>query len=399
MRVPSAGLIAIFGVLSALGCDPSKSAAAAPPSGPVEVGVVVLEEKPVVLTTELPGRLSPYRVAEVRARVNGIVQKRLFEEGAEVKAGDDLFVIDPGPYKAAYESAAAALARAEATVNHARVQADRTAKLVSEGLSSKQENDNAVANLRVAEAEKASAIAAVKTAKINLDYTAVEAPVAGRIGRAAVTEGAYVQQSSATLMAVVQQLDPMYVDLTWSSAEVMRLKRDIESGKLKSSGGQADVKIVLEDGSVYPEAGKLQFADVTVDSSTGSISLRALVPNPRALLLPGMFVRARLEEGTAPAGILVPQRGVTRDPNGRATALVVTSENKVERRTLVTERELGDAWLVTEGVKPGDQIIVEGLQKVRPGAEVTTVPAKTDKDAKDKGGKPEDAKDKKQGAP
>jgi len=200
-----------------------------------------------------------------------------------------------------------------------------------------------------------------------------------------VTEGAYVQQSSATLMAVVQQLDPLYVDLTWSSSEVLRLRRDIDSGKLESAGGQAAVRIVLEDGSVYGEPGKLQFADVTVDQSTGSIALRALVPNPKAALMPGMFVRARIEEGTAPNAMLVPQRGVTRDPGGRATALVVGAENKVERRTLVTERELGDAWVVTDGLRPGEQVIVEGLQKVRPGAVVVPVPAKSHEPEKAKG--------------
>jgi membrane fusion protein, multidrug efflux system len=376
-----------------LGCSPEKSAAATAAQGPVEVGVVTLKEETVTLATELPGRLSAFRVAEIRARVNGIVQKRLFEEGSEVKAGDDLFVIDPAPYKAAHESALAAYAKADANLKNARVQSERVTQLNKEGLASKQEVDNAVAQVRVAEADLAAAAAAVKTAKINLDYTKVEAPVSGRIGRAEVTEGAYVQQSTATLMAVVQQMDSMYVDITWSSADVLRLKRDLESGKLKNGGGQAEVKIILEDGRVYPEAGKLQFADVTVDQSTGSISLRAVVPNPRGELLPGMFVRARLEEGTAPAAILVPQRGVTRDANGRATALVVTAEKKVERRTLTATREVGDAWLVTDGVKAGDQVIVEGVQKVRPGADVSPVPAKENKDAKDAPG------DKKQGAP
>ena len=252
-----------------LGCSPEKSAAATTAPGPVEVGVVTLKEEPVVLATELPGRLSALRVAEIRARVNGIVQKRLFEEGSEVKAGDDLFVIDPAAYKAAHESALAAYAKADANLKNARVQSERVTQLNKEGLSSKQEVDNAVAQVRVAEADLAAAAAAVKTAKINLDYTKVEAPVSGRIGRAEVTEGAYVQQSTATLMAVVQQMDSMYVDITWSSADVLRLKRDLESGKLKNGGGQAEVRIILEDGRVYPEAGKLQFADVTVDQSTG----------------------------------------------------------------------------------------------------------------------------------
>jgi membrane fusion protein (multidrug efflux system) len=308
--------------------------------------------------------------------VNGTVQRRLFTEGSDVKAGQPLFEIDPAPYQAAMASARAQLARAEASIASNRLQAQRFEELVAENAVSRQEYDDAVAKLKASEAEVASGRAAVETARINLGYTTVRAPVSGRIGRAAVTEGAYVQQAQATLLATIQQLDPVHVDLTQSSTEVLRLRRDLEAGRLKSAGpGKAKVKLLLEDGREYGLDGELQFADVTVDPSTGSIALRALFPNPRRELLPGMFVRARLDEGVNPQALLVPQQGVTRDQKGQPTALVVTAERKVERRQLVTERAVGDAWLVTAGLKAGEQVIVEGLQKVRPGAEVSPVPA------------------------
>ncbi|HSD21499.1 MAG TPA: efflux RND transporter periplasmic adaptor subunit, partial [Anaeromyxobacter sp.] len=361
------------------GC--SKKAAPAAP-GPVEVGVVTLAPTRVTLTKELPGRTSAYRVAEVRARVNGIVQKRLFTEGSDVKEGQRLFVIDPAPYQAALDAAKAQLARAEATIAAARLQAQRHTELVAENAVSKQDYDDAIAKLKASEADVAAGRAAVQTARINLGYTMVTSPVSGRIGRSAVTEGAYVQQAQATLLATVQQLDPVYVDVTQSSAEVLRLRRDLAEGKLQRAGReQVKVKLVLEDGREYGLDGALQFADVTVDPSTGSIGLRALFPNPRGELLPGMFVRARLEEGVNPEALLVPQQGVARDQKGQPTALVVTTEKKVERRQLVTERAIGDAWLVTDGLKAGDQVIVEGLQKVRPGAEVKPVPANAPKHA------------------
>lgn len=358
-------------LLSACG---QKSAAKAS-GGPVEVGVVTLAPTAVTLTKELPGRTSAFRVAEVRARVNGIVQKRLFAEGSDVKAGQPLFVIDPAPYQAALEGAKAQLARAEARIASAQMQAQRYTELVAENAVSRQEADDAVATLKAAEADVAAGRAAVQTARINLGYTTVTSPLSGRIGRSAVTEGAYVQQGQATLLATVQQLDPVYVDLTQSSAEALRLRRDHAEGKLQRAGqGQAKVQLVLEDGRVYGLDGTLQFADVTVDPSTGSIALRALFPNPHGELLPGMFVRARLQEGVNPEALLVPQQAVARDQKGQPTALVVNAERKVERRQLVTDRAIGDAWLVTEGLESGEQVIVEGLQKVRPGAEVKPVP-------------------------
>jgi membrane fusion protein (multidrug efflux system) len=356
----------------------SRKTSPAVPQGPVEVGVVTLAPAAVTLTRELPGRTSAYRVAEVRARVNGIVQKRLFVEGSDVREGQPLFVIDPAPYRAALEGAKAQLARAEATVANARLQAQRYTELVAENAVSKQEYDNAMAALKASEADLAAGRAAVESAQINLGYTTVTSPVSGRIGRSAVTEGAYVQQSQATLLATVQQLDPVYVDVTQSSSDALRLRRDLESGKLQSAGrGKAKVTLLLEDGREYPQAGALQFADVTVDPGTGSIALRALFPNPRGELLPGMFVRARLDEGVRTEALLVPQQAITRDQKGLPTALVVNAEGKVERRQLETDRAVGDAWLVTTGLKAGDRVIVEGLQKVRPGVEVKPVPAAT----------------------
>jgi membrane fusion protein (multidrug efflux system) len=342
----------------------------------VEVGVVTLEPTAVTLTRELPGRTSAFRVAEVRARVNGIVLRRLFTEGADVKEGQPLFAIDPAPYRAVLEGAKAQLARAEAQLANARLVADRTADLVKDNAVSKQEFDTATAALKASEADVAAGKAAVETAQINLGYTTVTSPVSGRIGRSMVTEGAYVQQAQATLLAVVQQLDPVYVDVTQSSVEVLRLRQDLEGGKLQRAGrDQAKVKLLLEDGREYGVAGSLQFTDVTVDPTTGSVALRALFPNPKRDLMPGMFVRARLEEGVNPDALLVPQQAISRDQKGLPFALVVGPDRKVERRPIVTDRAIGDAWLVSSGLKRGEQVIVEGLQKVRPGVEVKPVAA------------------------
>ncbi|MCP3101510.1 efflux RND transporter periplasmic adaptor subunit [Myxococcus sp. K15C18031901] len=363
-------------MLGACGAKPEAAAGGAWGAGPVEVGVVALAASPVSLTKELPGRTSAFRVAEVRARVNGIVLKRFFDEGSDVKEGQVLFQIDPQPYQAALDSAKAALARAEASLELSRLQAERATELLAARAISKQEFENASAAQKVSVADVASAKAAVQSAQINLGYTRVTAPVSGRIGRAEVTEGAYVQQGQATLMARVQQLDPLYVDVSESSVEVLRLRRELEAGRLRRSDAtHATVKLLLEDGTECPEPGTLQFSDVTVEPSTGSLTLRVLVPNPGQRLLPGMFVRARLEEGVDPDALLVPQSAVTRDARGRATALVVGAQNKVEPRVLVANRSVGDQWLVTEGLAAGDQVIVEGLQKVRPGSEVRAVPA------------------------
>jgi len=372
-RRPLALLLAA-GLAGALACDRKPATAAAPAS--VEVGVATIQPTAVTLTRELPGRTSAFRIAEVRARVNGIVLKRYFTEGSDVKEGERLFLVDPAPYEAALEGARAALARAEANVANVKIQADRAEDLVKDNAVSRQEYDNAMAALKSGQADVAAAKAAEQQARINLGYTTVTSPVSGRIGRSMVTEGAYVQASQATLLATVQQLDPMYVDVSQSTSEVLRLRRDLESGRLRAAGeGKARVRLVTEEGREYELPGTLEFTDVTVDASTGSISLRALFPNPKGELLPGMFVRARLEEGVNPEALLVPQVGVARDGKGNPFALVVGADRKVERRALVTDRTVGDQWLVTSGVKPGDQVIVEGLQKIRPGSVVSPVPA------------------------
>ncbi len=370
LRAGALALAALALVISGCGRKPE-----AKPQGPVEVGVVTIAPQAVSLTTELPGRVSAFRVAEVRARVNGIVLKRLFTEGSEVKQGQVLFKIDPAPYRAALDSAKAQLARAEARLTSARLTAERFTELVAANAVSRQEHEDAVAALRTAEADVAAGKAAVDSARINVGYTTVTSPVRGRIGRSEVTEGAYVQAAQATLLATVQQLDPVYVDVTQSSAELSRLRHDLETGKLQAAGdGKAKVALLTEDGREYGAPGALQFADVTVDKGTGSVALRALFPNPKAELLPGMYVRARLAEGVNPQALLVPQRGVTRNNKGEPTALVVNA-GKVELRKLVAERAVGDAWLVTGGIEAGDQVIVEGIQKVRPGAAVTATPA------------------------
>lgn len=355
------------------GCGSGKSQGPAPQL--VEVGVITVEPTSITLHRELPGRTSPFRVAEVRARVNGIVQKRLFEEGSDVKAGQVLFLIDPEPYQAALESAKAALARAQASAESARLLEERYQELLKDNAVSQQEYDNAAAAAKAAKAEVAAARAAVRTAEINLGYTRVTSPIAGRIGRAEVTEGAYVQAAQATLMAVVQQLDPIYVDLTQSTTELMRLRRQLVEGLLVRSGEGAKVRILLEDGTVYPHEGELQFSDVTVNPTTGSVTVRALVPNPDGVLLPGMFVRAQLEEGTREGAILVPQLALRRDAQGKASVFVVGADGKVEVRPVQASRAVGDRWLVTSGLQPGDQVVVEGLQRVRPGMTVKAVPA------------------------
>jgi len=359
------------------GDEAAKPAQAGPPR-PVEVGVITVQPQSVTLTRELPGRTSSFRVAEVRARVNGIVLKRLFTEGTDVKEGQPLFKIDPEPYKATLDSAQAQVVRAEATLQSTKLLAERYAELIKTNAVSRQEFDDANARLKSAQADLAAAKAAVKAARINVDYTTVTAPITGRIGRAEVTEGAYVQAASATLLARIQQLDKLYVDLTWSSAEALRMRHAIASGQLQATDGEVPVTILLEDGREYGTPGTLQFADVSVDQTTGSIMLRAIVPNPNNELLPGMFVRARIDEGTKPNAILVPQRAISRDQNGSPYALVVGKDGRVERRPLVTDRAIGDSWLVNDGLAAGDQIIIEGIQKVRPGAPVKAVPAQAE---------------------
>ncbi len=367
-----AGLLAV-GIMMA-GCG-KKNAAAPPASGPPEVGVIVVKPERVALTTELPGRTSPLLIAEVRPQVSGIIQKRLFVEGSDVKAGQVLYQIDPATYQAAFASAKAALARAEANLIPARLKEERFRDLVKIKAVSQQDYDDANAALKQAEADVASAKAAVETARINLAYTKVTAPISGRIGRSAITDGALVTANQATALATIQQLSPIYVDVTQSSAELLKLKQNLASGIMRdNAAAQARVKLLLEDGSPYPLPGTLKFSEVTVDQSTGSITLRAVFPNPKQTLLPGMFVRAIVEEGVSDQAMLVPQRGVTRNPQGEAMVLVVGAEEKVEPRIIKVIRTVGDNWLVSDGLKAGDRVILEGIQKARPGTQVKAVP-------------------------
>jgi len=343
-------------------------------SAPPEVGVVVMEPQTVRITSELAGRTSAYLVAEVRPQVGGIIQKRQFTEGADIKAGEPLYQIDPATYQAAHASAKAALSKAEAALMTAKLKADRYKDLVAIKAVSRQDYDDAAGALKGTEADVEAARAALETARINLAYTRVTSPISGRIGKSSATVGALVTASQSTALSTVQQLDPIYVDVTQSTTQMLRLKQNLASGRLKSDGlQQAKVSLTLEDGTRYPLEGTLKFSDVTVDQTTGSITLRAVFPNPDHLLLPGMYVRAVLEEGVNEQAILAPQQGVTRDPRGNATALVVSGEGTVEQRTIVIARAMGDKWLVSDGLAPGDRLIVEGLQKVQPGMQVNAV--------------------------
>ncbi|WP_065499302.1 efflux RND transporter periplasmic adaptor subunit [Burkholderia stabilis] len=352
-----------------------KKESAPPPQTP-EVGVVTVQPQAVPVFSELPGRTSAFLVAQVRARVDGIVLRREFTEGTDVKAGQRLYKIDPAPYLAALNSAKATLAKAQANLVTQNALVARYKVLVAANAVSKQDYDNAVATQGQAAADVAAGKAAVDTAQINLGYTDVVSPITGRVGISQVTPGAYVQASQATLMSTVQQLDPVYVDLTQSSLEGLKLRQDVQSGRLKTSGpGAAKVSLILEDGKTYAEPGKLQFSDVTVDQATGSVTIRAVFPNPGRVLLPGMFVRARIEEGVNENAFLVPQIGVTHDQKGQAIAMVVNAGNKVEPRPLKTTGMQGQNWIVEGGLAAGDHVIVQGGEKVRPGATVKSVPA------------------------
>lgn len=357
--------------LSLTGCK-SKSAAP-PPGGPPEVGIVVVKPERVSLTTELSGRTVPQLVAEVRPQVGGIILKRLFTEGSDVKAGQVLYQIDPAAYAAAYASAKAAQARVEASLMSLRLTEERYRDLVKIKAVSQQDYDNASALLKQAEAELAAAKAAVETARINLAYTGITAPISGRIGRSSVTVGALVTASQEAALATIQKLDSMYVDVTQSTADLLKLKQNLANGVMKRSDS-AQVKLLLEDGSPYPLTGTLKFSEVTVDQGTGSVTLRAVFPNPKQALLPGMFVRAILEEGVNENAVLISQRGVTRNPKGEAMVMTVGAEDKVEPRLIKVARTVGDSWLVSDGLKAGDRVILEGLQKARPGTAVKTVP-------------------------
>ncbi|EDX6813222.1 multidrug efflux RND transporter periplasmic adaptor subunit AcrA [Salmonella enterica subsp. enterica serovar Thompson] len=365
---PLAVVLMLSGSLALTGCDDKQDQQGGQQMP--EVGVVTLKTEPLQITTELPGRTVAYRIAEVRPQVSGIILKRNFVEGSDIEAGVSLYQIDPATYQATYDSAKGDLAKAQAAANIAELTVKRYQKLLGTQYISKQEYDQALADAQQATAAVVAAKAAVETARINLAYTKVTSPISGRIGKSSVTEGALVQNGQASALATVQQLDPIYVDVTQSSNDFLRLKQELANGSLKQENGKAKVDLVTSDGIKFPQSGTLEFSDVTVDQTTGSITLRAIFSNPDHTLLPGMFVRARLQEGTKPTALLVPQQGVTRTPRGDATVLVVGADNKVETRQIVASQAIGDKWLVTDGLKAGDRVVVSGLQKVRPGAQV-----------------------------
>lgn len=363
----SAGLLGGL-VLTLAACQEEAAKPAAPP--PAAVTVLPLRPETVAITTELPGRTSPFRTAEVRPQVGGVIRERLFAEGAATEAGKPLYQIDPAPFQASLQSAEAGQARAEAAATSARTTVARYQPLVRARAVSQQDLDNALATLRQAEADIASAKASVTTARLNLGYTRVDAPISGRTGRSSVTPGALVTADQANALVTITQLDPIYVDVTQPSSTLLRLKRELAAGRLRRvADDQAEVHLTLEDGSDYAQAGRLQFSEVIVDPGTGSVTLRAVFPNPDGVLMPGMFVRARLEEGTAQA-IMVPQQAVGRTAKGEATAMVVDAEGKVEARIIRADRVIGNRWLVSEGLRANDRVIVEGLQRARPGAQV-----------------------------
>ncbi|MDR6585896.1 efflux RND transporter periplasmic adaptor subunit [Herbaspirillum frisingense] len=364
-------VLAIISVLSACGKPPG---GAPPAAGTPVLGVMTVHAQPVELQTELPGRTSPYQIADVRPQVNGIIKARNFREGSDVKSGQVLYQINPASYQAAYDSSVAALAKAEASVRTARLKASRYKELVAIKAVSQQDYDDAVASLGEAEADVGSARANVQTSRINLDYAKVDAPISGRIGKSSVTAGALVTASQPTALTTIQQLDPIYVDVTQSSTAWLNLKEALTNGELQKSGNGAKVRLILENGRTYAQEGTLQFSDVTVNQDTGAITLRAVFPNPGTVLLPGMYVRAVLQEGVRQQGLLVPQQAVSRDGAGKPQALVVNAQGVVELRALVTDRAIGDQWLVSSGLKEGDQLVVDGVQRATPGAKVKVVP-------------------------
>ncbi|ALV93152.1 MULTISPECIES: efflux RND transporter periplasmic adaptor subunit [Pantoea] len=374
---PLAAVLMLSGSFVLTGCDDNKSQQAAQQQPP-EVGVVTLKNEPLKITTELPGRTSAFRVAEVRPQVSGIILKRNFEEGTDIKAGVSLYQIDPATYQAAYDSAKGDLAQAQANAHVAQLTIKRYKPLLGTKYISQQDYDTAAATAAQTAAAVQAAQANVETARINLAYTKVTSPISGRIGKSSVTEGALVSSGQTTALATVQQLDPMYVDVTQSSDDFLRLRAELEAGQLKQNDGKANVTLLMQNGSAYTQPGTLEFSDVTVDETTGSITLRAIFPNPDHRLLPGMFVRARLDEGTNPSALLVPQQGVTRTPTGQATAMVVGADNKVEVRNITANQAFGDKWLVTDGLKEGDRVITVGLQRAKPGAQVTPQEVKDD---------------------
>jgi membrane fusion protein (multidrug efflux system) len=371
----SAPVILLAAIAAAMGlaaCAPHGPPPARPPA---EVGVVVMKTQAVPIQTELPGRTSPFAISQVRPQINGIIQARLFQEGATVQAGQVLYRIDPAPYRAAVDQAKGVLASADANLVTLKLKAERLAQLIKTDSIARQDYDDAEAAYGQGVAAVQQDKAALQTAQINLDYTQIRAPITGRIGVSAYTQGALVTSGQTDALSSIQTLDPIYVDLTQSSTELLQLERNIAAGRQSKGALSAKVRLLLEDGSTYPLDGKLQFTDVTVDPASGAVTLRALFANPKGVLLPGMYVRAQIVEAVQENGILAPQQGVTRDPKGAATALVVNAQGKAELRQLEIAQAVGADWLVTKGLAAGDRVITEGLQQVQPGAAVRAVPA------------------------
>jgi membrane fusion protein (multidrug efflux system) len=377
IRIVFFTLSVLAGSVALVGCGQEDQQAAIPAIQAVPVGVVTLQSQSVTLTKELPGRIAASQIAEIRPQVSGIVQSRLFIEGAEVKAGQALYQIDPATFEAEVASAKAAVSRAQASIASNKAKTQRYTELLKINAVSQQDFDEADASYKQAEADVLTAQAQLKTAQINLNYSKVSAPIDGQISKSAVTVGALVSANQSNALATVTQLDPIYVDLTQSSTELLQLKQALASGALNSGADQTEVKLMLEDGSVYVHTGTLQFSEVTVDPSTGSVILRAKFDNPEKLLLPGMYVRAVIVEGIKANAILAPQHGISRNQKGQATAMVVNKEGKVEARILQADRTIGTDWLIEKGLSAGDQLIVEGLQKIRPGAPVQASPAQS----------------------
>lgn len=343
----------------------------APPAQPPQVGVVTLKEEAVTLSSELPGRIAAAEISDVRPQISGIIRRRLFSEGSNVKAGEVLYEIEDAPYRAALGTAEGNLARAQATIDATRLQAERYRSLMDINAVSRQDLDNAESSARQARGDVAAQKGAVDSARVNLGFTRIRAPISGRIGRSAYTPGALVQAGQADPLATIVRTDSVYVDVTQSAAQILDLKTAMAGGGLSPSGpASARVQLLLPNGQTYPIEGRLQFSEVSVDPQTGTVTLRATFPNPGGLLLPGMYVRARLVEGVQSKAILAPQQGITRDPRGRATALVVNAQNKVEQRIVSADRSQGDKWVVTDGLKAGDRLIVEGLVGIQPGTTV-----------------------------
>ncbi len=365
-------LILISASVALTACSRS---AAPPPAAPPQVATVTVARQSLALTTELPGRTAPYRIAEIRPQVNGLIQKRLFTEGAEVQEGQALYQIDPAPFQAALDNAKAALGRAEANLPAIQSRVNRYRQALAEKAVSQQDFDDAEAALKQAEADVQYYRAMVETARINLNYATVVSPISGRIGASTVTDGAIVTAYQPVSLATIQQLDPIYVDVTQSSTDLLRLQRRLQEGQLRRGGTNAsDVELILPDGTKYPLTGKLQFRDVSVDPTTASVTLRMVFPNPDGVLLPGMFVRAVVKEGENDDAILIPQQTVARDPKGNPFVLLVDANGKVEQRKLTLDRAIKDQWLVSSGLAPGDRVIAEGMQKVRAGVAVKEVP-------------------------